>query len=275
MQSAVSVTPPVTVLSDLHLGHPASYLIEPEMVLPLFGDARTVVFNGDSAELVNLRRRPAGQRMLARLTELCHDRGVQPVFLTGNHDPHASTAHHLDLFDGKVFLTHGDILHPAIAPWSRDAGPLIRERRRLLLGQPEPEDLHELCLLAKRCSLVATLHEETNRKGLAARMDMVGRFLVQPWRIAITLNYWANVARYCSRLRTRHRPQARLMLIGHTHRAGVWPNRDFTLVNTGSFQPLSQALVARLDERRVIVRQAVLRANAYQMGRELYDMPLG
>ena len=46
--------------------------------------------------------------------------------LTGNHDPDVSPHHTLDLADGRVFVTHGDILFDSIVPWSRDAAEIGR-----------------------------------------------------------------------------------------------------------------------------------------------------
>lgn len=273
---------PVVVLSDLHLGHPASYLTDPAGILPLLGNARTVIFNGDTFENVHLTRRVQGRRLAQQLLALCANRGVRPYLITGNHDPQASSWHRLDLFGGKVLLTHGDMLHPFIAPWARDARSIRTERLRLS-GNDRPRRLLDAELqLIKQCSLVASLFDHEVAKGdhLLARLAYIGRFAWKPWRIMLALAYWASVARYSRQVRDRYRPDIKLMLIGHTHRAGVWQQRDFTLVNTGSFLPLSVPMVVEMSPERADVYQTVHRArrghgNAHwERGRLLHHVPL-
>ncbi|MFO0948694.1 MAG: metallophosphoesterase [Planctomycetota bacterium] len=265
---------PVVVLSDLHLGHPASFLRNPEMVLPLLGDARTLIVNGDSCEQIALPYRDDAREKLARLVDLCADRGVGTMFLTGNHDPLVSNLDYLDLFDGRVFMTHGDMLHPLVAPWSRE-GPIMGvERRRILRHEPEPRDLNDVLHLTKRSTLVASVYPPAIRGGFFSRVELLSRFALKPWRIIRTLDYWGNVSHYCHGIRERHRPEARLMLIGHTHRAGIWQTHDFTIVNTGSYHLLSKPMVVHLQEHRAVVHQAVRRGQEYVLGQELYHMPL-
>lgn len=268
------MTPPILVLSDLHLGHPATRLKSAEMLEPLLRSVRTAIFNGDSGELINIERHRLVCRKLTELTEVCQRNGVEPVFIAGNHDPVISTAHHWDLFGGKVLVTHGDALHPTIAPWSREAAGLARERRRLLAGAAEPESFADLLLLAKRCALVAARYDSGLPPGWTARIALMSRFVRKPWRAAITVRYWARVNDYCRRLQRQHRPDARLMLIGHTHRAGVWPLSGFTLVNTGGFQPLARPLAAILDERRALVHRVERHAQHFRLGRKIFQLSL-
>ena len=161
------IEPPVLVLSDLHLGHPASYLGDPAALEPLLDRVRTVVFNGDTAELLNLCHRDRARSLARQLAEVCLRNGARPVFVCGNHDPAASSAQYLDLFAGRVFLTHGDVLHPRIAPWSSTAKLLWAERQRLLAGRAEPQTLDGLLLLAKRSVLVAAQESIGHREGPA------------------------------------------------------------------------------------------------------------
>lgn len=273
MASLPAVESPVLVLSDLHLGHPASFLTEPRALLPLLGGSKTVVFNGDTCELVNRRRRARGIDLLGRLAETCLERGARPVFLTGNHDPEISSAHYLDLLAGSVFVTHGDVLHPTLAPWAHYVGLLRTERRRLVREHGEPETLDDSCRLAKRMAQAPALLHETRRLGAGARLDLIGRFALQPWRIGRAVHYWANAVRYGRSLRDRFRPAAHCMLVGHSHRAGVWQRRGFTLVDTGSFLPFSRPLAVLVDERATVVRRVVRSAGVYRLGKEVWRSP--
>jgi predicted phosphodiesterase len=271
---ALSVETPVVVLSDLHLGHPATLMDDPAQVMPLLGPARTAIFNGDTFEQMNLSRRENARKVLDRLMELCLDRGVRPILLSGNHDPKASSAHYLDLFDGRVFITHGDVLHEAVAPWSREAPAILEERRRLLGPSVPPDDLDLEMLLVKRTELVASLYDHEAPKGWAAQGYMISKFAAQPWRIVVALNYWARVVHYTNVFADRHRPSARMVLLGHTHRPGVWKGRNLTVVNTGSFQPLSRPLVVHFDEERAVVHRTQFRHHQYELAQELHHFPI-
>lgn len=265
---------PIFVFSDLHLGHPASYVNEVESMLPLLEGAATVVFNGDTFEYLSLRRRASAVEYADRLFECCNSVGARPILVTGNHDPHASSAHHLDLLEGRVFITHGDVLHPALAPWSKEAGFLLQERERLSEQHPDDEDLLDQLVLTKRCAMVASLYDNYRKRGLIARLAMPGKFLAEPWRIYKAFSYWASVPTLARSLQRRFRPEAKLMLVGHSHRAGVWRKDDFTLVNTGSYQPLSQPLVVRIEADHAIVTPAQRRGASYRYGRPMAPIPL-
>jgi UDP-2,3-diacylglucosamine pyrophosphatase LpxH len=261
---------PLIVLSDLHLAHPATFLVDPGRLLPVLEGFRTVVFNGDTCELLSLKHRSEGREKLYALSEHCQRQGVRPIFLTGNHDPFVSSQHHVDVLGGRVFITHGDVLHPWLAPWSRDAAWLKRERQRLLSQLPEPTCWDEAISLTKRISLIASRYDTKGEKGFSARAWMVGKFALQPWRAIHALYYWSNVSHYAHRVQERFRPDAQLMIIGHTHRPGVWKLPTFSLVNTGSFQPMSYPLVVQLNEHRARVNLLERGSSGYKLGREIH-----
>ncbi|MFQ5561777.1 MAG: metallophosphoesterase, partial [Nitrospinota bacterium] len=116
---ALKIEFPLIVLSDLHLGHPASMLERCEQIIPLLQGMKTVIFNGDTVELVSVRTREKAKEHLKDLEEACHLQGVRSIFLNGNHDPFLSEFSHLDLVDGAVLVTHGDIIFHKIAPWKK------------------------------------------------------------------------------------------------------------------------------------------------------------
>ena len=39
---------------------------------------------------------------------------------------------HIDLADGAILVTHGDILFLDVAPWSREAGHYLKKHRQIL-----------------------------------------------------------------------------------------------------------------------------------------------
>lgn len=269
---------PIFVLSDLHLGHPASHLSEPELLFPVLEAAGSVVINGDSYEALNVRRREAATLKNRRLLDFLRNRRTPCIQITGNHDPEVSDFHHLDLLDGRIFVTHGDALHPDVAPWSREAKALRTERLRIETAEPERaldrQTLDGRLRLAKRCALVVGSEDRHGNRRLMARFLMTGQFAMQPWRAARAVRYWASVPNLASAMRDQFRPAAKLMLIGHSHRPGIWRREGWTLVNTGSFQPLSSPLLAVLGLDRAVIHRLKRRQSGYSVAAPVAEIAL-
>ena len=132
-------TEPILILSDMHLGHRASRIKHPEQLAPLLRGPGSVIFNGDTSEMRNPEDRVVGRKLAADLARICHQSGRKAFFLNGNHDPNVSGTNHLDLAQGAILVTHGDILFLDVAPWSRDAGHYRKKHREILevLGPDE------------------------------------------------------------------------------------------------------------------------------------------
>src|SRR5260370_34954989 len=112
---------PMIILSDLHLGHRASQIRDPEEIAPILKEAGAVVFNGDTVEMRTGVDRPVGRRMAAAVARLCHNIGCRATFINGNHDPSISKIDHLDLMNGRMLDTNGVILLRGVAPWRAQA----------------------------------------------------------------------------------------------------------------------------------------------------------
>lgn len=267
---------PIHVFSDLHLGHPASHLVEPEWLFPALEGARSVVLNGDSSELINNSRKVVATQKLNRLLDRCRELGIACVQLTGNHDPFVTEFHHLDLLDGKVFITHGDALHPDVAPWSREAVDLRAERLRIEATEDPPDatTLEGRLLLAKRCALVVGTEDPYGEHQKWARLNMTSLFALEPWRALRAIHYWSNVFQYASAMRAQFRPNSQLMLIGHSHRPAVWRMPDWTLVNTGSFQPMSSPRMVKLQPDRATVHRLKKSEGAFRPTEPVAVIPL-
>jgi predicted phosphodiesterase len=264
----MNVTYPVTILSDLHLGHPASYLSDPRRLAPLFEGAATVVFNGDSVEMLWVGNRDQAQEQLERLAEVCLAAGARPVFLNGNHDPVVSSASFLDLCGGAVLVTHGDILFPAVAPWSREAAIVGPEHHRLVSEMDEHarSDLTERLIASKRATLRLEMHEPRRRGGRFAGVTLALRESWPPWRPLRIVHCWVKTPSLADALAREYRPAARCVIVGHTHYAGVWERGGRIIVNTGSFLPYSGRSAVRLTPDRIEVRAIVARGGDWVFG---------
>lgn len=270
---------PITVLSDLHVGHPASYITDANQLGPLLGDAATVVFNGDSVEMLWVYNRDHAQEQMEAISHACIKQGARPVFLNGNHDPVISTASHLDLAGGSVLVTHGDILFHDVAPWSREAKVIGPEHTRLLqqLTADAHGDFEERLIAIKRASLALEMHEPKRPTGRLAGLALAAREGWPPWRALWIVNCWIQTPGRAARLAEQFRPQARFVLVGHTHYSGVWTRGDRVVINTGSFLPFSGRVGVRLERDRLEVRAIHRRHNEWHFGRTLrsYELPAG
>lgn len=111
---------PIRIISDLHLSHPGSSVIDAKQLAPLLEGVKTVIFNGDTIEERMKALRDKAASHLETLTRMCAEAGVEMVLVRGNHDPTTPSYGAIDLCAGKVFVTHGDILYRDVSPWSRN-----------------------------------------------------------------------------------------------------------------------------------------------------------
>ncbi len=267
----------IRILSDLHFGDHASRIKCLAQISPLFDSVAHLVLNGDT-----LDTRPGP---LPRHTAECRaivadffPRSVpQTSFLTGNHDPDLSPLHHLDLANGKVFVTHGDIFHDDIVPWSNDAA-LIRQRltvERRAYTADVPSDLAQHFALVRRVAASIPQQHQSERN----RLKYTARFLADtvwpPSRIARIIETWRNTPALAAGFLRQHRPRARFIISGHTHRRGIWPQPDgVTVINTGAFCPPGGSYAVDVSPDKLVIREVVRRAGEFRLGPIVAEAPL-
>ena len=244
---------PLRVVSDLHLGHPNSLIDSVELLRPLLDGARTVVFNGDTCELGCSEWRPRAEQLLEDLRMLCEDLGVRAVFLTGNHDPDISDQGWLDLADGAVMVTHGDLLLPEVVPWSHQFLLKKKEVRALLRRRAAEEDS-----LRDRWQTVQMVEKilgadsdcKPGSKGLVQSLAD----LWPPARVLAILRGWATMFGAAEQFVEHYRPEARILVFGHFHRAGVRRRGSRFYCNTGACMREAKQIVIELDGGELTVR---------------------
>jgi predicted phosphodiesterase len=259
---------PIRILSDLHFGHPASLVGNAEDLAPVFQGARTVVFNGDTVEYRFKKDRPQAERNLAAVRAVCAANGAHPVFLNGNHDASIAPLNHLDLVDGAVLVTHGDMLFHDISPWSNEA-PCMEAAHREALKKIEDEAFHdfEKRLHANKCGALAVeLHESTLPRGPLARMVTYLREGWPPWRPLQIFRCWIEAPGRAVALARVFRSRARFILIGHTHYSGIWRRGPRVIINTGSFLPVAGRALVDIEGNRLTVRKIDRRQGRFSAG---------
>lgn len=270
------MSPTIRIISDIHYGDRASAVHRLEQLAPLAEDNIRLICNGDSTDTrpepdpdaVSLRR--------GQLHDFSNRCGTPCEFITGNHDPDISQTHYRDLADGAVLLTHGDILFHNIVPWGQDAGladQLVQHFQRTLAS--EHPSFTELLIAHRLASRDIPQRHQAEKHGLKYLAGFVSDTVWPPTRIYRILKAWREFPARGQRLLETHRPQARFLICGHTHRPGIWhrPNGQI-LINTGSFCPPSGQLMVELDDAQLIVRRVRRHRLDFHPGKIIAQFPL-
>jgi predicted phosphodiesterase len=267
---------PILILSDLHMGHRASRIKDPEQLAPLLSGIRCVVLNGDTAEMRHEEDRPIGRKLAADLAKMCHHLGTKPFFINGNHDPTISHINHFDLAADTILVTHGDVLFFGVTPWSQDAAHYRRKHQEILDGL-DPEnlsDFEERLRATKQTALELQMVEPPLTKSRIPGLRLALRQLWPPWRPFKILKAWQETPKRAVDLANIFRPKARFVIIGHTHFPGAWKKSGRVVINTGSFIPYFPAHGAMINWDRIEVRQIDLQQGKFRFGKEIGSFAL-
>jgi len=267
----------IRIFSDIHFGDRASRVDRLAQLRPLLHGVDHAILNGDT---LDTRPGPSPAH-----TEECRNavQGFFPAecgratFLTGNHDADLSPDHALDLVDGEVFVVHGDVFFDNIVPWSQDV-PLIESRIAAEL-QGLPVSLHhnfdQRLALFRRVAASIPQRHQSERNRLKYAWHYLADTVWPPLRMLRVFQAWRHAPRQAAAMTQLHRPHARFVVSGHTHRPGIWPDpRGVTVINTGSFCPPLGGSVVDLTSGQVIVRQVDFLRDEFRVGATLAAFPL-
>jgi predicted phosphodiesterase len=263
------VDEPIRILSDLHLGHKASLAREIAQVEPLYDGAHTVIFNGDTVEMRSPRSRLRAERVMHEVRAFCSRQKATTHFINGNHDPIISTTNHLEIADGSVLVTHGDVLFHEIAPWSEHADELggIHDRLIKEMTPAERRSLEAILSTNKRVSQSIDIEDFNIPNGAWGQFSTFMRQTWPPKRFVKMVSSWKSTPVHAVNLVRLYRPEARCVIVGHTHYPGVWQRHGRTVINTGSYLPVLGRLAVDYADGFVTVRKVVLRRGKFHLGR--------
>ena len=269
MESHEDLAGPITILSDLHLDWFTNWRHSIDRLGPLWSGCRTVVFNGDTLNWCTAVDEARRQEVLGRLRKSCDRHQARAVFLAGNSDSALTHRKHLAMMGQRVLVTHGDAVFPDLSPWRRIAG-MIGKQRQYMLQDMDP---------SQRDSLEGQLisaHAVMRKLQLSAKANTGGRLSTPPrerpwWRenpagLKAILRAWRQGPKLAARFCRRFAPKAQVIVMGHTHRSGVWRIEGKTVVNTGSFGRFGRPAVVSLDRGWVVVRRISREAGGYVPG---------
>ena len=188
-----------------------------EALRPLWQGASRVIFNGDTAETRAKRYLDASTLRIEETRRAAEADGVELTLIAGNHDPFVSEVDWLSLAGGRIVATHGDLLHPAIAPWSDEDGVLRRlhdqEVQRTATEHHEPPEQLTLEEQAEATKRAAARHWRQDRQ--QAYQDLtsswIGRRARQARTLGKVLYYWIEMPRRAQRFAEAHFPECRFL----------------------------------------------------------------
>ena len=254
----MNLTPsePILIISDLHLGHRVCAIRSPSELEPLIAQTRTLVLNGDTAEMRTSADRAVGRQAAAEIARIAHGYGTKVIFINGNHDPTISKQDHLDLADGNVLVTHGDILFLGVAPWSPKARAFRTIHRRVLtdLGPEALYKFEKRLLATKRTAIKLQMLAHPLTRGRFPGLRLLARQFWPPYRPFMILKAWLDTPRLATELLESLKPQTRIIIIGHTHRRGIWQRHNRVVINTGGYVPSVSALGVLIEGKKLEVR---------------------
>lgn len=273
----VSVTVPapvIRIISDLHFGDRASSVGELARLMPLAAGASELVLNGDTLETrpgPNPDRTRQLQEALRTFVQSCpaHIR-----LITGNHDPDISSAHLHELAGGSVLITHGDIAFDDIVPWGQDA-PLAAQLVAQARGRAPNAGLDSLLAAHRSAAAAIPQRHQLEKRRWRYLLGFIQDTIWPLGRIPRILRAWTELPSRMAGIARTHRPQARFIVVGHTHRPGHWRQSDGLLVlNTGSFCLPLGARIVEVATEHLTLRAVVARGGEFLPGKRIAEFAL-
>lgn len=265
------------IFSDLHYGDRASRVSQLRQLRPLLDGVDELVLNGDT---LDTRAGPAPEHTAACRAEVREffPRAVSRLhLLTGNHDPDFTANHSLDLAGGEVFAIHGDILLDSIVPWGRDAALVRRLIAAELATLPTTarEDLDSRLAVWRRVAASVPQRHQSERHRLKYALRFLADTVWPPLRGLEIIKVWRAEPARAAALVRRHRPRAKFVLLGHTHRPAITRTPEgIVVINTGSFCPPFGGFAVDLTPHQLIVRRIESRGGEFRAGAVLAEFAL-
>jgi predicted phosphodiesterase len=260
---------PARIISDLHLGHEICEVHAAWELEPLLHGIKTLILNGDTLQARLPRYYQRSLELMQGLFALCDAKEVQRVMLNGNHDPDSWPVDGVELFDGKLFISHGHAFFRHVSPWSSKLRYCC-DALEQIWAEYTPEQLAKLetrYALAKRCSVAMIPTEVRQKEGFFGKIQMALRQMWPPSRTWTVMRVWAGLPKLVNAFLDEFCPQVQVVCFGHTHRAAWWEKQGRLLVNTGGFISFATPLCVDISaDGELKVRRIYRKDGCYHVG---------
>lgn len=269
-QRSAQLREPLRILSDLHLGHPASRIEAAEQLSGLLDGVATLVVNGDTNEQRCPAWRERADALWQDFQRLAESHGVDLVRIRGNHDPLDSELDCLELAGGAVFVTHGDALFRHISPWSPKVMRLRKEMDEVWADADE-ESMEGRFSATHRCRLLKPAsRDEIDELHKIGPLMVPLRLLWPPQRVPLMLWSWWVAPGLAAEFCARFRPEARFVIYGHTHLKGSWMRGGRRVINTGGYVSIGSRSLVELNDGKLRVMKVLRDSESgnYRIGKQ-------
>ncbi len=261
------------IISDVHLGMPG--YAEAEQLRTLWADCDELIVNGDLAEMQHPSFSAQAGWQMVELRSLTEHDGVELTLISGNHDPYLAERRHMNLAGGQVFVTHGDVLHPSIAPWCPTSDQVKREYFATEQALSPASRMNLETRLAITAHAAYASWQRHMRGEEKKNTTSIRSLLSRPIHLIRLFHFWAIMPQLAARFAEQHAPASRYVLTGHTHWPGVWTRRGRVIINTGCFTYPGRPWAVRIDDRCLSVHKVRKDETGYHVDeRVIRGLPL-
>lgn len=264
------------IISDIHYGDRSSRVRSLTQLVPLLNGPAALVLNGDTLDTRVGPYPELTEAMRSKVVNFFPQHVPAATFLSGNHDADF-TEHVAEFADGKVCVTHGDILYPDIVPWSQDA-PLMRTRLAEEFARIPPalhRNLETRFAVFRRVAFSIPQRHQSQRHPLKYAVGFARDTIWPPSRLFSILRAWQQIPELADAFVRDYQPRAKFLLVGHTHQPGIWRRRDgLVVINTGSFSLPLGGTVVDIAAERLLVRRVEMKRREFHPGRIVAEFSL-
>lgn len=269
---------PIVIISDVHIKNSNGWKGQVDELRGLWATSGTVVFNGDTVGRSKTSNTTNAEEILTYISKQCAKDGVEAVFLAGNSDYFINTSKHLLLAEGRILIMHGDVIFPQMSPWY-DESHLYRAARDSVLRQMS-QDLRgtlegQLASVREaKAELANSNFCENNNSSFSNRIQKLQRWLAMPCRGWAIIRAWQKMPSMAAKFTAQYAPEAKFIIVGHTHHSGVWSVAGKVIVNTGSFGGFGKATIVRITDAELLVQKLVRKQYKFFPDKTIASFPL-
>jgi len=232
----------------------------------LVREADKVIFNGDTLEQ-KFEDSPSRLKKplpsLAQFRDLLEKWDIEPIFLTGNHDPCISNAHYCELNSGEILVTHGDAIFRSVAPWSSNKKILENAVKRGLARSTATQSFYSYLQMFKDASLEEHALVQDYDPTVWGKIQIFLRQAWPPTRALTILKCWQEAPEKAVEFVNKFGKTPQFLIIGHTHKPNITKLGSTTVINTGSFLPWPGATALDIDSDGLTARKIIKRKGRF------------